>query len=183
VKNLKARRTPGRGPRGALRPLTEHPVIVGITVISALVGLIYTVFGPINLLPKSERRVTQEERTYLDLAEGAMRDAVALQKRTSEALQEPSRFDDSDYQALSRNVGRKLQMVREAEPSERFRTFHSNVITFLENAQESSALMGRYSYSEDRSLFNRASYLTTEGTRAMNRATAELVRLKNRQGA
>lgn len=183
MKNPKSRKTPDRKPRGRLRPITEHPVIVGITVLSAVVGIIYGVFGPINLLPKREGRVTQEERAYLDLAEGAMRDAVALQKLTSEALQEPSRFDNSDYQALSRNIGRKLQTVREAEPSERFRTFHANVITFLENAQESSALMGRYSYSEDRSLFNRASYLTTEGTRAMNRATAELVRLKNRRRA
>ena len=179
---MKNSRRRGRGEtRRGWKPWGDHPLIVGITVISAVIGVIYTVFGPPNFLPKTEPPVTTEERGYLDLTEDAMRDAVALQKLTSEALQNPVRFDGSDFKNLSHSVANKLQAVRESEPSERFATFHANVITFIENAQESSALMARYSYSEDRSIFNRASSLTTEGTRAMNRATAELSRLKNKQ--
>jgi hypothetical protein len=171
-------------PSAGWKPWGDHPAVVLVSVLAGLITIAAFVqpwFSPFNFSAKAESPLTAEEGAYLDLAEDAMRDAVSLQRATAEALGEPRKFDSPEFTNLSRRVVDKLQGVMEAEPSERLKDFHKDVITFLENAHESSALMARYSYSDDKDAYTRASSLTREGTRAMNRATAELHRLRNKQ--
>ena len=161
----------------------NHPMIVGVGFIAALlsiVGGVYSMYGPFNLLPKSEQPLTAEEWAYFDTADKAVKDGTALLQLISEPPHTRDKFDGPEYENLRSRVANDLREVMEAEPSERFRTIHSNVVEFLENAQESAALMSRFSYSLDHETFNRASESSAEAMRAVGRATAELNKIRKR---
>lgn len=164
--------------------LGNHPFVIGVGLIAALVGIVgvvYSMYGPFNLLPKTELPLTAEEWAYLDLANGAVTDTSALLRFITEPPHTRDKFDGPEYTNLSRRVADKLQAALRAEPSERLRALHSNVIVFIEKTQEVDGLMSQYSYSLDHDTFNRASSLRSEALRAMNHAMAELGRIMDKQ--
>jgi len=157
-------------------------VVAVLGLIIAVLSFIYTVFGPFNLIQRTEREVTAQERAYAALAREAMKDGAALLDISSEPPHLRDKFEGHDYINLSRRVGEGLQKVRESEPSERLRAVHSDVILFLEKAQETAALMSRYSYSHDMGTLNRAGDASAEAQRALDRTTAGLNLLRKKMG-
>jgi hypothetical protein len=151
-----------------------------LSVIFGGLSFVYTAHGPFNPFPKGEPSVTAQEQAYATLARGAMKDGATLLNISSEPPHFRDKFDDPEYIKLRRRIADELQKVREAEPSERLRPVHADVILFLEKAQDTAQLMSRYSYSLDIDTFNRAAEASSEATRAMNRVTAELNRITSR---
>lgn len=181
MKRSKAGKHHERETRTWLRSFGNHPVnvltIFAVSVLGFIVSvlsLVYLMYGPFNLLPKSEPPVTTQERAYAELARDAMKDGAALMSISSEPPHLRDKFESPDYINLRRRVADELQQLRETEPSDRLRALHPDVILFLEKAQESAALMSRYSYSLDHDTFNRAADASGEAMRATNRVTAGL---------
>lgn len=165
----------------------NHPRYAFVMLLTAVLGaaigilsLVLTAYGSFNLSPKGESPVTAEEQAYAALARGAMKDGADLLDSSSEPPHFRDKFSDPDYIKLRRRVADELQKIREADPSERLRPVHGDVILFLEKAQDTAQLMSRYSYSLDMDTFNRAAEASSEASRAMNRITAELNRITNR---
>jgi hypothetical protein len=151
-----------------------------VAALAGIVGVVYSMYGPFNLLRGTEPPLAAEEWDYVDAAGKGIKDGIALLKHISETPHTRDRFEGPEYENLRSRVADDLRALMEAEPSERFRTIHSNVLSFLENSQESAALMSRFSYSLDQDTFNRAAESSAEAARAMGRATAELNKLRKR---
>lgn len=155
-------------------------IIAVLGLVIALLSYIYTVYGPFNIFPKADLGVTAQEQAYVAMTKEGMEDGIVLLNLSSEPPHLHDKFESSDYINLSRRVDDGLQKLRESEPSERLREFHTDVILFLEKSQESAALMSRYSYTLDRNMLNRAADASAEAMRAMNRAAAALNRITNK---
>lgn len=163
---------------------STHPVNIVVSFVAALagiVGVVYGMYGPFNLLPRTEPPLTTEEWAYLRAADAGVKDAGELLKLVSEPPHLRDKFDSPDYTTLNRRVAEELQALRETDPSERLRPVHLNVVQLLENTQDADRLMSQYSYSLDHETFVRASGSVEEGLRAMSRATAELGRVMKKQ--
>lgn len=154
--------------------------ILGFAV--GVLGLAYTMFGPFNLIRRAEPQATEQERAYAVIAREATEDAAALLDLALEPPHLRDKFERADYMNLSRRVEDGLRRLREAEPSERLRAVHSDVILFLEKTQEAAALMSRFSRTLDMGTLNRAGDASTEARRALDRTTAELNLLRKKMG-
>lgn len=136
-------------------------------------GLACATYEPFNLFPKTGPPPTADERAYMALTREVMGDGSAALNLRCESPHLRDKFESPDYLNLSWRVADGLRKVREAEPPERLRAFHADVILFAEKARESAALMSRYSYSPDRDTANRAS----EAMRGMERGADDLNRV------